>query len=104
MTPRLVDRIPYERGDGEVWQISEKCHLLVLPEGETVCVSGYRTKDRFEGELLSLQVEKVAKRAGLWLETFLGIDVVMVVVRRDDTAALLKACSEELGRAEGAGG
>lgn len=104
MTPRLVDRIPYDRGDGEVWQISEKYHLIVLPEGETACVSGYRTKDRFEGEWLSLQVEKVAKRAGLWLETFLGIDVVMVIVRRENTAALLNACAEELGQSRGAGG
>ena len=75
LTPTLVDRIPRERGDGEVWNIGGGYHLLVLPEGETACISGYRTKSRSEGEWLSLQVERIAKDAGLWLETSLGIDV-----------------------------
>jgi hypothetical protein len=98
VTPKLVDRIPRERGDGEVWDVGGGYHLLVLPEGEAAYVSGYRTKDRKEGEWLSLEVERVAKERGLWLETSPGIDIIMVVVRSDNVATLLQACAEHLAR------
>ena len=93
MTPKLIDRVPRERGDGEVWDVGGEHQLLVLPEGETVHVSGYRAKDRAEAEWLDREVERIAKGAGLWLETSPGIDISMVVVRAADAAALLRACA-----------
>jgi hypothetical protein len=93
VTPRLVERIPRERGDGEVWDVGGGYQLLVLPEGETAYVSGYRARDRAEGEWLSREVERIARGTGLWLETSPGIDLLMVVVRLGDAPALLRACA-----------
>ena len=94
MMPRLVDMIPRDRGDGEVWEVGGGYRLLVLPEGEMAHVSGYRARDRAEGDWLTLEIERIARATGLWCETSPSIDITMIVVRRDDAPALIRACAD----------
>lgn len=49
-------------------------------------------------------VRKPPRLVGELLSERGDVEVWLIVVRKEDTAVLLKACSEELGRSEGAGG
>jgi hypothetical protein len=96
MTPTLIRRLPRPGGDAEAWDIGGGYQLLALPDGDTTSITAYRAADRAQAAWLTGEVERIARAAGVWLETTPSIDMTMIVVRSTDVAALLRACAAEL--------